>query len=91
MSQRLIVQWQLPPEAIREGWRGAKGNPMPHTEVIPFGRVVWQSDTAKTYWCEQCQTWLRSQYEGDEIPTIRCDGPMADHVLEWAAPGAAGG
>jgi hypothetical protein len=56
------------------------------TEVIRFGRVVWQSETAKTYRCPDCGRSLCSQYEGDENPTIRCDGPLADHVLEWSTP-----
>jgi hypothetical protein len=55
------------------------------TEIVPFGRVIWQSDTAKTYQCPQCLSNVRTQYEGDESPRrIVCHGPMADHVVEWS-------
>jgi len=49
-------------------------------ELIPFGRAIWQSDTANTYRCPFCGTNLRSQYEGDEIPTV---SSMSDHRLRW--------
>ena len=52
-------------------------------ELIPFGRVIWQSETAKTYQCPTCLRPIFSQYEGDESPTVICHGPMADHRLCW--------
>jgi hypothetical protein len=53
------------------------------TEVVPMDRAIWQSETAKAYLCPFCLRTIRSQYEGDELPVITCEGPMSPHRLEW--------
>lgn len=52
-------------------------------DVIPYGRAIWQSNTAKTYQCPFCLRPLFSQYEGDDSPTVICNGPLAEHRLRW--------
>lgn len=59
-------------------------------ELVPSDRAIWQSETAKTYTCPFCRRFIRSQYEGEELPTIVCSGPMESHVLEWETRGKSG-
>lgn len=55
------------------------------TETVRFGVVVWQSDTAQSYQCPHCLRSVRTQYDGPEYATaIICNGPLADHVVQWA-------
>jgi len=57
---------------------------MIHEEVVPGGRVIWQSEKAKTYLCPVCWRPVFSQYEGDAVPTITCDpGMPGSHRLQW--------
>lgn len=63
--------------------RPAVGSSAPRVEVVPTDRVIWQSDTAKSYKCPICKRWVYSQYEGDDRPEIIC-GPR-QHTLRWEA------
>jgi len=61
---------------------------MTHEEIVPGGRVIWQSDHAKIYQCPFCLRPVFSQYEGDELPTIVCDrGIPGEHRLRWEREG----
>lgn len=47
------------------------------TIVIPYEqKVIWQSDAAKSYCCLQCDSWLRTQYEGG--------GAAYCHKMRWS-------
>jgi hypothetical protein len=60
---------------------------MKRVEIIPGDRVIWQSDKAKTYQCPVCMRPVFSQYEGDDLPAIVCEGAfgnvMGAHRLTW--------
>jgi hypothetical protein len=53
-------------------------------EIVPGDRAIWQSDRAKTYRCPVCLRPVFSGYEGDESPTIYCDG-SGQHRLVWVS------
>ena len=50
-------------------------------EIITKDRVVWNSETAKNYRCPFCGKWIRSQYEGIDLPLIFCE--EGQHRLQW--------
>lgn len=51
-------------------------------EFVPNGRAIWQaSDHMKIYLCSYCRMHVFTQYEGDALPTIRCDPD--GHRLKW--------
>lgn len=54
-------------------------------EIVRGDRAVWQSDSAKSYYCEQCHRWVRTQYEGEKQPkTIICEGGISGgHRVQW--------
>lgn len=51
---------------------------------IPFtGKVIWQSDTARSFYCGFCDLWLRTQYEGEGVGILlECGGRFGKHVIE---------
>ena len=53
------------------------------TEHVPGGKVIWQSETAKTYKCPRCERPVFSQYEGQDSPTmVRCHYGFGQRVQD---------
>jgi hypothetical protein len=63
VSQRLIAQWQLPPEAIREGWRELT---TAEKENCAIDMTAMTDDERKCPGCEtpktRCAEWKRQGY-----------------------------
>jgi hypothetical protein len=60
---------------------------MAHTEFIPNGRAIWQSNTAKSYPCPYCSRWIFTQYEGTAPlldVNVRCE--TEGHTVTWDEP-----
>ena len=54
----------------------------PRVEVVPNSRAIFQSDDSKAFKCPICRRWVFSQYEGDVLPEIVCEG--GQHRLIWS-------
>ena len=53
-------------------------------ETIDTGKVIWQSDRAKTALCPFCFVSIKTQYEGDRaIMLVKCGGPFGIHIVEY--------
>ncbi len=45
--------------------------------------LIHQSDSAKSFHCTKCDTWLRTHYEGDgKAKLIQCGGKFGNHTIE---------
>ena len=55
------------------------------SEVISSKRAVWQSEIAKSYECQTCHCWIRTQNEADgmTVTVLECNGPSGDHIIEF--------
>lgn len=53
-------------------------------EFVPRDRAVWQSETAKSYWCDDCNSRVFTSYDGEAQPWIECQ-PEGHMVAWWTA------
>lgn len=55
-----------------EGSQDATGAVTTEEFVPDCDRVIWQSEQARSYYCETCRRWVHSQNETYEVEAIEC-------------------